>query len=192
MQKFEVKIKSNPAYPYYMQHRMDDQKLEDWEKQRGRIIERDDVNKEDYIRALFHSYQTKDGKYYMPSEHIRSSLINAGKFIKSKVGNGKKSMANIVAGMFYVSPEEILLNGDFDIDKRSAVNKNIKARIISIRPKWKNWAVKFTLSVDNDTITQETIRTLLDYAGNYVGIGSYRPEHNGQFGRFILEELKKI
>ena len=86
MKKFFVKIKGKTPY---MQHRMDDQKLEDWEKQRGKIIERDDVAKEDVVRAEFHAY--KNGKYFLPAEHIRSSLINAGAYMKSKVGNSKKS-----------------------------------------------------------------------------------------------------
>jgi hypothetical protein len=187
MKKFEVSIKGKTPY---MQHRMDDKKLEEWEKQRGKIIERDDIAQEDLIKAEFHCY--RNGKCYMPSEHIRQSLINAGAFMKSKVGNSRKSMTNIVAAMFFIEPEEIELP-DFDkIDKRSAVNYNVKGRVIVIRPKWTNWNVQFILLVDNDTITKETVAGLLGYAGNYVGIGSYRPQHKGMFGRFTVEKLKAI
>ena len=38
MKKYQINIKGVTPY---MQHRMDDQKLEDWEKQRGKIIERE-------------------------------------------------------------------------------------------------------------------------------------------------------
>lgn len=167
----------------YMQHRMDDQKLEEWEKNRKLIIERDDVAKEDLERALFHSYSDDKG-FFLPSEHIRGALINAGAMSKSKVGNGKKSMKNIVAGMFFVTPEKIRLKNDFVIDKRSAVNRNVKARIICIRPRWDNWKVQFTLMIDNPTITKETVMEIVSNAGQYIGIGSFRPEHNGMFGRF--------
>ena len=192
MKKYKVKIQANSAFPYYMQHRMDDQKLEDWEKKRGRIIERPDVALEDLKRAEFHAYRNAKGKLFIPSEHIRTSLIEAGKLIKSKVGNGKRNMSNIVAAMFYVTPEEILLKDEFEIDKRSAVNNNIKGRIITIRPKWKNWQAEFELIIDNDTITENTIRELLTFSGSYIGIGSFRPQHKGQFGRYILTELKEL
>jgi hypothetical protein len=192
MKKFKVVIKGNENYPYYMQHRMDDIKLEEWEKKRGRIIERNDVAKEDLVRAEYHLYRNKKGVIYIPSEHIRCSLINAGKYVKAKVGNANKNMSNIVAGMFYISPEELPLKQDYDIDKRSAVNQNIKARIISIRPKFTDWETEFVLSVDNDTITNDTIRSIIEYAGSYVGIGSYRPEHKGQFGRFVIKEFKEL
>lgn len=170
---------------------MDDISLDAWEKQRGLIIERKDINKADFVRAEYHSYKDEKG-YYVPSEHIRASLINAGSFMKSKVGNAKKSMKNVVAGMFFIEQEKLYLNCDFEIDKRSAVNKNIKARVITVRPKWVDWSVKFTLLIDNDTITIETINELLSYSGNYVGIGSFRPQCNGMFGRFDVVNISKL
>ena len=173
-----------------MQMRMDDQKLEDWEKNRKLIIERDDIAKEDLDRALFHSYQDEQG-FYIPSEHIRGSLINAGAMVKGKVGNQKKSMKNIVAGMFFVDPEKIRIGDDFVIDKRSAVNRAIKGRVICIRPRWEKWSASFTLSVDNDTITIQTIQQILEYAGQYCGIGSFRPTNNGMFGRFRIIRCEK-
>lgn len=189
MKKFKVKIKGVTPY---MQHRMNDEKLEEWEKNRKLIIERGDVAKEDSVRAEYHCYRNKDGRCYLPSDHLRGSMILAGAFVKAKVGNTTKSMKNIVAAMFFVTPEEIILP-DYDvIDKRSAVNRNVKARVITIRPKWTNWEVEFILNVDNDTITTPTIQSILEYAGRYVGIGSFRPTNNGQFGRFEIKLIEEI
>lgn len=189
MKKFKVEIVG--ATPY-MQHRHDDQKLEEWEKNRKLIIERPEVSQADALRAEFHCYRNADGRCYIPAEHIRQSMIAAGSYSKAKVGNAKKSMKNIVAAMFMVSPEEILLP-DYDaIDKRSAVNKAVKARVITVRPKWNQWKAQFTLAVDNDTITSQTITEILNNAGNYVGIGSYRPTNNGYFGRFLAGKIEQL
>jgi len=165
---------------------MDNTTLEQWEKNRKKIIERSDINKEDMIRAIFHSFSNPDGSFYMPSDHVLGALINAGNYMKAKVGNSRKSMANIVAAMFSVSPEKIAIPAFDEVDKRSAVNRNIKGRIIVIRPKWNEWQITFTLDIDDDTLTNETILSLLNYAGRYVGLGSFRPEHRGHFGRFSV------
>lgn len=187
--EFNITIKGVTPY---MQHRMDDQKLEEWEKNRKKIIEREGVNHEDAVRANFHSYVDENGNFFLPGEHLRTSLINAGSFMKSKVGNARKSMKNIVAAMFIVTPEKISLPPFDEIDKRSAVNKNVKARIIAIRPKWREgWTATFTLLIDDETMTTETVKELLSYAGKYVGIGSYRPTNNGYFGRFKVENIQK-
>ena len=189
MKKYSITVKGITPY---MQCRMDDAKLEDWEKNRKSIIERPEVSQADAIRAEFHCYRNTGGQCFIPSEHFRNSFINAGSYVKSKVGNARKSMKNVVAAMFMISPEEITLP-DYDmIDKRSGVNRNVKARIIVIRPKWSNWKITFILLIDNDTITESTIKEIISYAGSYVGIGSYRPTSNGYFGRFELVELKEI
>lgn len=176
----------------YMQHRMDDQKLEEWEKNRKLIIERDDVAKEDLVRAEFHCYRNKKGKCFIPAEHLIGSLIKAGTYVKAKVGVQTKSMKSVVAGMFSIHPFEVELPDYDEIDKRSAVNKNVKARIIVIRPKWTKWSATFELHVDNDTITNETVKSIVEYAGQYVGIGSFRPTNNGSFGRFKLKTIKAV
>lgn len=176
----------------YMQHRMDDIKLSEWEVRRKKIIERENLNTEDEVTASYHSFIDEKGNFYMPSDHLRMALINAGGFVKSKVGNARKSMKNIVAAMFTVTPEQITLPKFDTVDIRSAVNKNVKARIIVKRPKWKEgWKVTFNLLVDDDTITIETIKDLFSYAGRYVGIGSYRPTNNGSFGRFEIENINQ-
>ncbi len=188
MKKFKVSIYTEK----YMQHRMDDQKLEEWEKERGNIIERNDIAHTDLIRAEFHCYRNNKGKCFVPSEHIKQSLINGGGQVKSKVGNGRKSMTNIVAGLFTVSPEEILIRDYDTIDKRSAVNRNVHARIIAIRPRWNKLTLNFTIQVKNDTVTKETVKSIIENAGIMYGIGSYRPEHKGEFGVFDILKFEEV
>jgi len=188
MKKFEVEIYTEK----YMQHRMDDQKLEEWEKNRGRIIERTDISEEDVKRAEFHCYRNKKGECFIPSEHIKQAMINGGTQVKSKMGNGRKSMTNIVAGLFSIIPEEILIRDWDEVDSRSAVNQNNKARIISKRPRWNELKASFTIVVKEDSITDETVKEILKHAGVMFGIGSYRPQHKGEFGVFEIKKFSKV
>lgn len=165
---------------------MDDQKLEVWEKSRGLIHERPDADIEEVKRAEFACHRNKYGQLFIPSDQLKGSFINAGSYVKAKVGGRSKSMKQIVAAMFMVLPEQILIPEYDAIDKRSAVNHKVKARIIKIRPKWTVWEAEFDLVVSEDSITKDMIKSIIEYAGNYVGIGSFRPTHNGMFGRFEL------
>jgi hypothetical protein len=189
MKKYTVKIKSITPY---MQHRMDDQKLEEWEKKHNLVMTNPNVCKEDSVRAEYHCYRNSKGKCYIPSEHIRGSLIAAGSMVKGKVGSTTKSMKSIVAAMFFIVPDEIEIENYDMIDKRSAVNRNIKARVITVRPKWSTLEANFDLHVDNDTIPIEMIKQIFEFAGNNIGIGSFRPTNNGMFGRFMIENIKEI
>lgn len=191
MQKFKITLKSVTPY---LQHRMDDAPLEKWEAgERPHIIERNDSNATDIDKAEYYSYYDSNARsYYLPSEHIRGSLINGGGFHKSKVGNARKSMKNIVAAMFEIEPDYLLIQPFDKINKMSAVNKNIKGRVIVTRPEWSNWEVSFTLSIGEDTVTAVSVKAIIKSAGSYVGIGSFRPTANGKYGRFELVDCVKL
>lgn len=187
--KFNVKLEGTTPM---MQHRMDDIALAKWELSRGSLIENLGLNDPDEHKALYHSYVNTTGKFYIPSQHIQQALINGGTYMKSKVGARTKSMKSIVAALFRITPDEIIIPQFDQIDKRSAVNKNVKARVMVVRPKWSVWEANFTLEVLEETITTEMIKDLFNYTGKAVGIGSYRPTNNGSFGQFILKDLHKV
>lgn len=185
MRKFNVKI---TGVTPYMQHRMDTAKLKEWEQKRGRIIEREGLNTDEEKTALFHSYITDEGKFYIPAEHFKQAFIKGGSFVKAKVGNSSRSMKNIVAGMWMIKEDQIKFRKFDTVDTRSAVNNNVKARVIVHRPKWNTWKCSFTLIIDDDgLLTAQIISNIINYAGRFLGVGSYRPEHTGEFGRFTHE-----
>lgn len=191
MKSYKVRIRGTSPY---MQHRMDDVKLEQWEKERHMIIENLGLNTPDQVRAEYHCYRGNDSKCYIPSSQIKGALIEAGKLVKGKVGAATKSMKNIVAGMFLVTPEQISMPDYTHVDKRSAVNYNVKGRVITVRPKWDTgWTAEFILKIKIDTLTEDMIKNIIQYAGDYIGIGSFRPTKNGEFGCYELigfEEIK--
>ena len=192
MRKFKIQV---TGVTPYMQHRMDDKKLAQWEKERGSIIERDGLNTEPEVEAAFHSYIDANGNYFLPAEHFKQSFIKGGGMVKSKVGNARKSMKNIVAGMWRIEEMELPLPKFDEVDIRSAVNNKIKGRIIVKRPRWNKWTASFHLLIDDDVkngVTIDMIEQIISNAGRYLGIGSYRPEHTGEFGRFQLESVVEI
>lgn len=187
---YKVKVKGVTPY---MQHRMDDTKLQEWEKLRSPIIERDGLADEPHKRAAFHSYITPEGEYFIPAEHFKQCFVKGGAFVKGKVGGTSKSMKNIVAGMWRIQEFRIPFRKFDEVDTRSAVNNNVKARIIVHRPLWREWSAEFTLMIDEDVnnrMTVETVKAIISYGGRYLGVGSYRPEHTGEFGRFEIESLE--
>jgi hypothetical protein len=46
--------------------------------------------------------------------------------------------------------------------------------------------------IDDDEkskVTIETIEQIISFGGRYLGVGSYRPEHTGEFGRFEIQSI---
>ncbi len=66
-------------------------------------------------------------------------------------------------------------------------------RILRTRAKFDTpWSCTFELDVDDEQIDQSHLLEWLDIAGRQIGIGDWRPEKSGMFGRFSASEIKKV
>jgi len=85
----------------------------------------------------------------------------------------------ILASVF-VEPEQIQLGKKTydEIDRRPAVIQ--RQRIVKSRPRFNSWQIEFTINFDETRIKKETLKQVLEEAGQSKGIGDYRPK----FGRF--------
>jgi hypothetical protein len=191
MRKYQISIRGISPY---MQHRMITQILVDANESRGKIIENKGKNLTDMEKARQCAYFDEKG-YYIPKEHLFYCMVNGAGYHKAKVGNASRNMKNIVAGQFHIEESKFHmhpLDVIDEIDVRTGVNQNIKGRVVIVRPKWKNWGFTFTLCIDNTTLTDQQIGDIIVSAGSYVGMGSYRPQHLGEFGRFEITKFIRL
>ena len=139
------------------------------------------------------SYLYKDdkGTLIQPSDHIIGAMKAAG--AKYQIpGRGKSTYKSIMGSgivcidPFYI-PHEI---NKWEIDRRPVVIQ--KARIVRARPMFPAWKLSFVMDFDEDEVPKEVLKEILDYAGRYVGIGDFRPQKGGPFGRFMVTRFKDV
>lgn len=136
-------------------------------------------------RAL---YKTEEGKYYIPSSQIHGCIINAGKYLQI-VGRGKATYAKLFGAFILITPAALLIDPQiYVIDERPVVIQ--KSRIIRYRPKWDKWSLEFNIEIMDPSIAPEVVSRALEQGGRYVGIGDFRPEKRGPFGRFIQTKFE--
>lgn len=140
------------------------------------------------------AYRDKDtGKLYVPGPNIFASIISAGRFHKvgkSKVTTQKSSL--VPAGVTVVDLVCPLNTSEFEVDSRSVVIPSTGGRIMCHRPRIDEWELSFTLEVDTTFFPANLVRSLVDDAGKKVGLGDYRPERKGPFGRFTVVSWKEF
>ena len=62
------------------------------------------------------------------------------------------------------------------------------AKCFPVIPEWQGEAC---LVVVDETVTRDVLQEFLETAGNFVGLGSFRPERRGIWGRFRVLSLKE-
>ncbi|HWR14903.1 MAG TPA: hypothetical protein VN577_08745 [Terriglobales bacterium] len=68
-------------------------------------------------------------------------------------------------------------------------------RVMKCFPVISDWHAKVSFAVIDEIITKDILQEFLEVAGSYIGIGSFRPENRGIWGRFkvlALNEAKKV
>jgi len=129
-----------------------------------------------------------NGKTYHPAEAIRQALIESGKAFKK----GKSNLSKTFASFCMVSPDAIPLKEKWITDRRAVVIPSTKGRVMRNRAKYETWTLKFQITIlDDDEISEKVLHDALDYAGHYIGIGDYRPQKKGMYGRFIVSLIKE-
>ena len=64
---------------------------------------------------------------------------------------------------------------------------SVSSTDLRYRPEYRNWEASFVVEYNPDLIRPEDIVNLLNLAGFGVGIGEWRPQRNGDFGRFEVK-----
>jgi len=173
MEKIKVRIEG--IVPL-LQHRFP---MEDNPEQKSIKRKKEYPAKEECEKAL---YADEKGKIYQPAEHILGALIKAGtNFLFEK----KRTYRDVIKSSVFITPSIIYHEYQkWEIDRRSVVI--IKARIVRARPRFDKWALSFAVEFDQEITNKGKIKEILDFAGQRIGIGDYRP----LFGRFIVTEFK--
>jgi len=164
----------------------DYRKISDIEWLQGAYISGEDESRK------WEDYLTDDMKLYIPSENIEATMKNAGK--QYKLGK------DIVK---YVSVCDIEI--PLDIGEGYSIKKLWKdnryrhvcqmvvsqARVTRTRPRFSRWQIAFDLLYDEEKIDLAQIITVMEYAGQYVGLCDSRPRY-GKFVASISEVVEAV
>ena len=130
------------------------------------------------------TYRTSKKKLYLPNKHFKASMVKASTDFKMQ---GKKSYKEYVKAGIFISPEEIVLDQQkYEIHSEPVVIG--RARVMSWRPKFKEWSCEFEIEIADEMINKQILKEILETAGKYKGVGDYRPE----YGRFKVEKFQTI
>lgn len=121
---------------------------------------------------------------YMPTQNIRAALVGGGKLNKlgMQLKRGTIMLDDKVPLDYGKKLTVDQLWEQRYIDRRSVVVS--QARVMAYRPKFNTWSVVFDINYDENVLDENQIIQSMENAGKFVGIGGFRPEKGGTFGRF--------
>ena len=139
-------------------------------------------------------YIGHDGKPCIPQPNLFRCLIDAGTFFKagkSKVTTQKNSLIPACVEIEGIELPLISKEG-WTVDQRAVRIPATGGRILCYRPSFNDWRIDFTMKVDTQLISVKLVREILDAAGRRIGLGDFRPDRKGPFGKFAVVSWKEL
>jgi len=133
------------------------------------------------VVAAARLYTDDDGQPVIPAANLFSCLIGAAQFVEVDRRTAITALVIDAHRVNIVSPDP------WQVDARSVRNRGSRDRSICYRPRFDTWRLTFRLQVDDELLDLQSVRKLLDLAGRRIGLGDFRAERGGPFGRFRLE-----
>lgn len=138
----------------------------------------------------------KDDHVFIPAMAFKMGLDRAASMIGLQVpGRGKTTYTKFfVSGVIVLEPLTLP-------DKKSAIRyervyanadgkRGSGKRVWRIFPVVDKWKGAVSYNVFADEITKDVFERILIQAGSFVGIGRFRPENGGFFGRYKLDKIE--
>ena len=140
---------------------------------------------------------TDDGFVLIPPFAFKNCLDSAAKYLGKQIpGRGKTTYTkHFVSGVLVMDPlllpmKKAEVKGEWRHVPADGTPGGSK-RVMKCFPVIPKWEGEVEIHVLDDTITQEVLEEHLVQAGQFIGLGSFRPENRGIYGRFRLVSLKE-
>lgn len=132
-------------------------------------------------------YRDSKGRYAIPANSFKQAMVSAATGIDDKVNFPKTKIRQCV----FVNGDLIPIEHDTEPERRcDPVRVGQGSADLRYRPEFKDWRVKLSITFDEGILSKEQVINLLNRAGFGVGVGEWRPECDGNFGRFAVVPTK--
>jgi hypothetical protein len=162
---------------------------------------------DDYRKRTWrsHLHVDKDGEVIIPPGAIKNCVAESAKFLNINVpGKGKATYTkHVEAGTACVRPVVLGINVS-DVDSETLFlpadgRRGSGKRVWKQYPIIPEWGGKVEIIVLDETVLQSSrttgnpvLQDIVEGAGQYIGLGRFRPRNNGFYGRFIVEDFKLL
>jgi len=157
------------------------------EKHAGKKTKTRDVRdpKKEFEEA---AYRNRAGKFCIPAMALKSAIVGAA---HKDLGVEKTLVRK---ALFLICDNDKLI--PMDCDEPEMVEDMVRvgqgSADLRYRPYFHRWTVDVKCEIDAELLTLDTLCVLVNRAGFGVGIGEWRPEKGGEYGRFEIDTTHKV
>lgn len=134
-----------------------------------------------------------NGVPIIPSPNLFRCIIDAGKYFKAGKAKITTVKSSLIPACLAIEEFELPIESPtpWEVDIRAVRIPSTGGRILAHRPCFHDWKLQFTLVLDTEMMDSKLLREIIDAAGKRIGLGDFRPDCKGPFGKFVVERWEE-
>lgn len=138
-------------------------------------------------------YLDGDEQPCIPQPNLFRCIIDAGKYFKAGKTKITTAKSSIIPACVEIEGTDIPIVSEhsWTVDERPIRNPVTGGRRNCYRPRFDDWELSFVVNIDDSMLSANLLREIVDAAGKKIGLGDFRPDCKGPFGKFVVTKWKE-
>ena len=133
--------------------------------------------------ADFHGakYIDAQGRDCVPALAFKNAIVSAARF-------SEDMKMTVLRGAIFVVGDLLPIDYESCVMREDTVRVGMGTADLRYRPEYTGWSIDLPIEFNSSVISASQVMNLIKLAGFAVGICEWRPERDGQHGRFDIAE----
>lgn len=143
-------------------------------------------------------HSLEDGKVFIPGQSFKESIAAAAAYLSMKIpGKNRQTYTkHFLSGVLVSDGLKLDLKKDKVDGEWLYLNadgrKGGKTRVWRCMPRILKWKGDVAYHILDELITLDIFRYHLEQSGSFIGIGRFRPQNGGSYGRYAVKEVTEV
>lgn len=136
-------------------------------------------------------YRLEDGRSGMPMIAFKAATVGGARFYHSVTMTALRQFM-FFDGTIGVDGQQLAIIEGEPRMREDVVRVNRGGSDLRYRPEYPQWRTELSVTYVKSALTQGSVLSLIDAGGIGVGVGEWRPEKGGDFGRYTVDSSRKV
>lgn len=156
----------------------------------GRKTPKQIKNPEAEYEAAFH--RLKDGRPGFPAVGFKQATVGGARFYGKDVTMTALKQFLFFRGEPGADGQQLVAIEGEPRMREDPVPVGRGGRDLRYRPEFPEWSALLIVTYVTSSLTRGSVLSLIDAGGLGVGVGEWRPQRDGDFGTFQIDQSKKV
>lgn len=142
-------------------------------------------------QAAFYRFKDEDGTYGFPCIAFKAATVGGARFYSGVTMTALKQYLFFQGEVGTDGQKLVRIDGE-PVMREDVVKVGRNGTDLRYRPEFSEWKTTLEVVYVTSALTRSSVLSLIDAGGMGVGVGEWRPEKDGDFGTYRIDDTREV